>query len=562
MAKLSEKFEARGSEAVESAFARRSSCPSDARLRPGRGHCRERRWHLPNKPARLGRAARPAFTPLVAPGQLGELATDRAASAPTRRWAERGGSWLRVSGSGGARPWRCSQECDPAAAGNDADAPTAPASGGEGEPHSQHRDARLGSIDKELKAGDAGAGSAPTALGTPWQREPRVEVMDPARGTQRQLPRPCHVLVLLNPCGGKGKALELFRSHVQPLLAQEDVSFKLLLTERRNHARELVRAEELGHWDALVVMSGDGLMHEVVNGLMERPDWETAIQKPLCSLPAGSGNALAASVNHYAGFEQVTDEDLLTNCTLLLCRRLLAPMNLLSLQTASGLRLFSVLSLAWGFIADVDLESEKFRCLGEVRFTLGTFLRLAALRIYRGQLAYLPVERVVSKMPTSPALDRQNQQGPVDAHLVPLEEPVPSHWTVVPEQDFVLVLVLLHSHLGSEMFAAPMGRCEAGTMHLFYIRAGVSRAMLLRIFLAMQNGRHMEYDCPYLVYVPVVAFRLEPKDGKGVITVDGELMASEAVQGQVHPNYFWMVSGCMEPPPSLEPQPSPSRKPE
>uniref|UniRef100_A0A8C4L5I3 sphingosine kinase n=1 Tax=Equus asinus asinus TaxID=83772 RepID=A0A8C4L5I3_EQUAS len=255
-----------------------------------------------------------------------------------------------------------------------------------------------------------------------------------SRGTQRQLPRPCHVLVLLNPCGGKGKALELFRSHVQPLLAQEDVSFKLLLTERRNHARELVRAEELGHWDALVVMSGDGLMHEVVNGLMERPDWETAIQKPLCSLPAGSGNALAASVNHY----QVTDEDLLTNCTLLLCRRLLAPMNLLSLQTASGLRLFSVLSLAWGFIADVDLESEKFRCLGEVRFTLGTFLRLAALRIYRGQLAYLPVERVVSKMPTSP-------------------------------------------------------------------------------------------------------------DGKGVITVDGELMASEAVQGQVHPNYFWMRPPPEEP---------------
>lgn len=43
------------------------------------------------------------------------------------------------------------------------------------------------------------------------------------------------------------------------------------------------------------------LLQQVVNGLMERPDWETAIQKPLCSLPAGSGNALAASVNHYAG---------------------------------------------------------------------------------------------------------------------------------------------------------------------------------------------------------------------------------------------------------------------
>lgn len=34
---------------------------------------------------------------------------------------------------------------------------------------------------------------------------------------------------------------------------------------------------------------------------MSRPDWEIAIQKPLCSLPGGSGNALAASMNYYAG---------------------------------------------------------------------------------------------------------------------------------------------------------------------------------------------------------------------------------------------------------------------
>uniref|UniRef100_A0A8D2DPI5 Sphingosine kinase 1 n=1 Tax=Sciurus vulgaris TaxID=55149 RepID=A0A8D2DPI5_SCIVU len=445
---------------------------------------------------------------------------------------------------------------DLAAAGNDAVTPTAPAPGGEGEPHSQPRDALLGSTDKELKARAAvTGGSAARAPGTPWRLEPPDEAMDPVGGPGGLLPRPCRVLVLLNPRGGKGKALQLFQSLVQPLLAQAEVSFMLMLTERRNHARELVRAEELGRWDALVVMSGDGLMHEVVNGLMERPDWETAIQKPLCSLPAGSGNALAASLNHYAGYEQVTNEDLLTNCTQLLCQRLLSPMNLLSLHTASGLRLFSVLSLAWGFIADVDLESEKYRRLGEMRFTLGTFLRLAALRTYRGQLAYLPAGSAVSKMPSSPA---PMQQGPVDAYLVPLEEPVPSHWTVVPHQDFVLVLALLHTHLGSEMFAAPMGRCAAGVMHLFYVRAGVSRAMLLRLFLAMEKGKHMEYDCPYLVHVPVVAFRLEPKDGRGVFAVDGELMVSEAVQGQVHPDYFWMVSGgCRGPPPSQESQQMP-----
>ncbi|XP_004748901.1 sphingosine kinase 1 isoform X2 [Mustela putorius furo] len=473
--------------------------------------------------------------------------------AAPRAWSEDLAGRSPAQGAAPDSASAVSSPSDPAAAGDDADASTAPAPGGEGEPLSRHRDARLGSNDKELKAGAAATGSSPTAPGPPWQRETRVEVMNPACGAW-SLPRPCRVLVLLNPRGGKGKALQLFRSHVQPLLARADVSFTLMLTEHRNHARELVRVEELGRWDALVVMSGDGLMHEVVNGLMERPDWETAIHKPLCSLPAGSGNALAASLNHYAGYEQVTNEDLLTNCTLLLCRRLLAPMNLLSLQTASGLRLFSVLSLAWGFIADVDLESERFRRLGEMRFTLGTFLRLAALRVYKGTLAYLPVERVVSQGPAPAAVERQNQQGPTDAHLVPLQEPVPPHWTVVPEQDFVLVLALLHTHLSSEMFAAPMGQCPAGTMHLFYVRAGVSRAMLLRLFLAMEKGKHMDYDCPYLVYVPVVAFRLEPKDGKGVFAVDGELMISEAVQGQVHPDYIWMVSGCVEPQPSQKPQ--------
>lgn len=41
---------------------------------------------------------------------------------------------------------------------------------------------------------------------------------------------------------------------------------------------------------------------QVINGLLERADWETAIQTPLGILPAGSGNGLAASVHHYSGY--------------------------------------------------------------------------------------------------------------------------------------------------------------------------------------------------------------------------------------------------------------------
>ncbi|KAM7372217.1 hypothetical protein PAMP_009400 [Pampus punctatissimus] len=74
----------------------------------------------------------------------------------------------------------------------------------------------------------------------------------------------------------------------------------IIMRKHQNHARELVRKADLSQWDALVIMSGDGLLFEVINGLMEREDWQEAIQTPLGILPGGSGNALAASVHHYS----------------------------------------------------------------------------------------------------------------------------------------------------------------------------------------------------------------------------------------------------------------------
>ena len=40
---------------------------------------------------------------------------------------------------------------------------------------------------------------------------------------------------------------------------------------------------------------------QIVNGIMEREDWETAIKTPVGMLPLGSGNALCASSLHESG---------------------------------------------------------------------------------------------------------------------------------------------------------------------------------------------------------------------------------------------------------------------
>ncbi|XP_067437132.1 sphingosine kinase 1-like isoform X2 [Thunnus thynnus] len=411
-----------------------------------------------------------------------------------------------------------------------------------------------------------------------------------------ELSRPCRMMLLVNPQSGKGQALSLYNNHIQRMLNEAGVPHTLVITERQNHARELVREADLSQWDALVIMSGDGLLFEVINGLLERSDWEEAIRTPLGILPGGSGNALAASVHYYSGSSPVSSEELLVSCGFLLCKGLVSRMDLVSIHLSSSPRLFSFLSLAWGFVADVDIESEKYRHVGAARFTVGTLVRLASLRVYKGKLAYLPAAEdynnrralrnnrrlhcnnpAASLCPASP-LSRPSRDsslqntfhnschsnnslkvrrtegtpsrsatkalaGPPDTLLLPLDQPLPSDWVVVPEEDFVLMLAMYQSHLAEDLLAAPDAILDDGAIHLFYVRAGISRTALLRLFLAMEKGAHLATNCQHLVHTKVRALRLEPHSPKGIITVDGEVVEYGPVQAEVHRGLARLITG-------------------
>uniref|UniRef100_A0A8C5G9L3 sphingosine kinase n=1 Tax=Gouania willdenowi TaxID=441366 RepID=A0A8C5G9L3_GOUWI len=356
------------------------------------------------------------------------------------------------------------------------------------------------------------------------------------------LRRPCRTMILVNPHSGRGQALQLFSGHIQAMLTEASVPYTLVITEHQNHARELVRKADLSKWDALVIMSGDGLLFEVINGLMEREDWQEAMQTPLGILPGGSGNALAIRLKHNTGYREHTNG---LFCGFLLCKGLVGSLDLVSIHLTSRQRLFSFLSLAWGFVADVDIESEKYRHVGAIRFLMGTLVRLATLRVYQGRLAYLPVTEA-SKLP------KGSIRGPVDSLLPGLDQPVPETWTVVKDEDFVLVLAIYQSHLAEDLWTVPGAQADDGVIHLFYVTAGISRPALLRLFLAMEKGAHLACGCPYLVYEKVRALRLEPISPQGVITVDGEMVEYGPVQAQIHPGLASLT--FVSPPPSCSAQ--------
>ncbi len=97
-------------------------------------------------------------------------------------------------------------------------------------------------------------------------------------------------LVIVNPVSNRGATAERV-SAITGILNQNRISFDLHLTERKNHASELA-AEKSERYSVIVAVGGDGTVHEIVNGMLNRNGGKTS-DKPIPAIgiiPSGSGN--------------------------------------------------------------------------------------------------------------------------------------------------------------------------------------------------------------------------------------------------------------------------------
>ena len=68
------------------------------------------------------------------------------------------------------------------------------------------------------------------------------------------------------------------------------------------------------------------------------------------------------------------EEYSLMNAAFQIIRGGLATLDVATVQTGDGGKCYMTLLANWGLVADVDIESEKFRKIGETRFVLGNTL--------------------------------------------------------------------------------------------------------------------------------------------------------------------------------------------
>jgi sphingosine kinase len=353
----------------------------------------------------------------------------------------------------------------------------------------------------------------------------------PRRGSRR-------LLVLINPRSGEQRGVAAWEE-VSDFFRASGAVLDVVTTSAAGEAQQRAFDADLTSTDAIICVSGDGLIHEVVNGLMGRPDAAAALASlSLGVIPAGTGNSLSCSILKAAG------ESLhATSSAFLVCRGAVSKLDLWRVEQEGegGKSGHAFLSLEWALVSanhspslhlphrrvrstlatappahsahpacphqasDIDIGSEAWRCLGPLRFDLYALWRLITGWRYTGGFRF--------------------------------RRPGAREWHELGGP-FLMVWACNMPWLSPDVQMAPLARLDDGCADIVIVQRA-SRAALLDAFVngKVEQGTHIHED--WCQYEKAEAFELtpEPRTARhpGFIAVDGELWPFAKTRCEVSP---------------------------
>lgn len=430
----------------------------------------------------------------------------------------------------------------------------------------------------------------------------------PSKKTKTKAPP--HYLILVNPKAGPQKnAQKIAETQVVPVLEQAGIATTLWIAQHAGHAVGRCQQQppngdggdqDVSWYDALVVVGGDGTLHEVINGIRSRsdagPNGSILANLPIGIVGCGTSNGLASSLAHAAGekYSVLTDVWAIAKgqtVTADLSTYSVLPSSSSSTTTTSAapptttaaaeIKTYtSFLTYTWGMIADVDIESEKIHWMGESRFDVWAVLRILMLRQYPARFSYTTTTISVTEPDATTTIPAVTD--PVPSTWTTIEDNMVIFWAsqvthvrgcrTVPEhssycirdcvvygrhgtafftasphtpfcaRSFVLFTRSLSLQASMSNYHSPSTRFQDGVFTIMLVRGNVSRLRLARILLGLGTGTHAEM--PGVEWVRCTAFRLEPKNtAQSFNDIDGEPIEQGPIQGK---HFTYARTLCME----------------
>ena len=290
-------------------------------------------------------------------------------------------------------------------------------------------------------------------------------------------------ILTVNPHGGTKKGPQLLKK-VKPIFEASGIELFIIETTFAGHAKELANQLDLTEYDGFIGIGGDGTLHEIINGMLSRPD-ENKI--PIGIIPGGSGNSYMHDLN-------LTDP--------LKAAKAIIQRNTKFLDTAqvevNHVVKYANNMIGWGLVTDVGKKAEHYRWMGTNRYTI------------------LSVMEVFHHKSRSAALIMDDKK---------------------IEDEFTFIIACNSMHVGKGMKMAPKARLDDGLIDLIVIRAGASRIRLLQVLPKLFDGSHINE--PEVEYYQTSKFSLIPETDE-ILNIDGEIMGSTPIKVKMIPKAFEM----------------------
>lgn len=272
--------------------------------------------------------------------------------------------------------------------------------------------------------------------------------------------------VICNPHSGRKRGLDLKEALLSRLKAAS-IACCVTETQGAGHAAEIAHQADFQALDGIVVIGGDGTLHEVINGILTRPDRGVL---PLGILPGGSGNSLC--VDFRLTDPKIAIEAIVTGQTQAID---------VAYLTANNSERFAFNIIGWGLATDIGIQAEKWRCLGPARYSIVSLLKIA--QGIRGRHATL-------------TLDGQSMS------------------------DIFTMIIACNTRFSGNMKIAPMAQINDGLLDVIVVRDGLKKLELLRLLGRIYDGSYINH--PKVEHYTAREISLV-SDEQSSLNIDGEL---------------------------------------
>lgn len=348
------------------------------------------------------------------------------------------------------------------------------------------------------------------------------------------------ILILVNPRSGRGKSLKIYKKYVTNFLSFHNIDHEVFVTTTDIRVKDYLGHKDLTGYRSIMVVSGDGLVYEAVNTIMSRPDWQQAMKIPIGIIPAGSGNGLAYTLIKQSGKDIRNQKEAIQLCCQQATQNETRSSDLVKLRYGNDVTIWSFLSIGWGLVANIDIDSEWLRRVGNFRFTIYGLIRSMTSVSYRGRLSFKLSESELDNLDlrsesnsNETMYDRQSAITSVDNVTIEVEPKIDGSgsnqdaWVHI-EDKFACVYAVLQSHISRSTNFAPKSTMTDQLIYLTYIRGKLNPCRVIEYLLAIEDGSHDKLS--YVKVVPVKMFKFQPLEPSRIV-VDGEVIKWDILQG-------------------------------